>query len=296
MKEKRGRGGGGTPGRMKAGVFLLLVFFFLSGLPLRVFSQSSPDQRASVVGTVLTPQGLPVKDIEISARDKNGHLVARATTNEKGEYLLECLDRDQYQLTLDPGKTGFQGQTAVADLLLEGLIVNWMVSAAAPAIMVMQPGTCCWEKEPSRTDSRKRANVVGVVLDIQGKPVKDVEVLVQDQNNQTVARTLTNEKGEYLLKCLEWGQYALALNPLASGFLGKTLVTSLGLGGAIVEWKVSTTTEALVTARPGTCCRAAVPLFGLGALGAVGVGVGTGVAVGVIDDSPPRRHPASPSQ
>ena len=100
--------------------------------------------RANIVGTVRDTQGNPVGGLVISAQDPGGELVASAVTDDEGEYVMECLNQDQYNLSLDPVTTGFRGQTVVVSLGPEGLNANWSVSSTAPAVATAKPGagTC----------------------------------------------------------------------------------------------------------------------------------------------------------
>jgi len=64
-------------------------------------------------------------------------------TNDKGEYLLECLVQGNFSLTLDPQKTPFQGKTIVVHIGTGGVVVNWRVSEVTQAITTLHRGTCC---------------------------------------------------------------------------------------------------------------------------------------------------------
>lgn len=125
---------------------LLAALLLLPGLSPKAIAQEPAETkgkvlRANIVGAVRDKQGNPVEGVEVSARrDHGGKIVASAVTNDEGEYVIECLNQDQYNLTLDPRTTGFQGQTLVASLGPEGLIANWAVSSAAPAVAEAEPG------------------------------------------------------------------------------------------------------------------------------------------------------------
>ena len=139
----------------------------------------------------------------------------------------------------------------------------------------------------SRAFSEGGTDVVGTVLDAQGNPVKGVEISVQDADGKVVAQAVTNDKGGYIMKGLAPGQYNLALNPLATGFQGETVATSLGSEGLTVNWTVSAAAPAVAVATPGV---AGGGIFGLGktstflgGLGLVGGGVGGATGGGAFD-------------
>lgn len=128
---------------------LLAALLLIPGLSPKAIAQEPAETkgkvlRANIVGTVLDVQGNPVGGLVISAQDPSGELVASAVTDEEGEYVMECLNQDQYNLSLDPVTTGFRGQTVVVSLGPEGLMANWTVSGTAPAVAAAKPGagTC----------------------------------------------------------------------------------------------------------------------------------------------------------
>jgi len=121
----------------------LVALLFLGGFS--AFAQEPAETegkvlRANLVGRVLDAQGNPVEGVEISAQDPDGEVIARETTNDEGRYRMKCLPVGQYDLTLDPLTTGFQGQTVEADNGIRGLIVDWTVSPAVPAVAVARSG------------------------------------------------------------------------------------------------------------------------------------------------------------
>jgi hypothetical protein len=79
----------------------------------------------------------------VYARNRQDRVIARAVTNEKGEYFLACLVQGNYALTLDPRKTAFQGKTIVVHVGTGGVVVNWRVSRMTPAAAALRRGTCC---------------------------------------------------------------------------------------------------------------------------------------------------------
>jgi hypothetical protein len=142
-----------------------------------------------------------------------------------------------------------------------------------------------------------RSNIIGKVVDAQGDPIKNAEVIVQSPHDpQVVARGTTNDKGEYVIECLKRHEYHLTLGSLPERFLGQTAVVNLGTRGLIVQWSASTDAPAIATARVGGgVCGAAVALLAAGAV--VGGGVTVGILVGDDSDDPREpQPPASPSQ
>lgn len=130
-------------------IFSLVALFFFAAFPSQAFSQQGRQVggkilRANIVGTVLDNQGHSVEGVEISAQDPDGEVVARAVTDREGKYTMKCLKRRQYNLTLNPLMTDFQGQTVTASLGLRGLIADWTTSATALAIAKVRSGggTC----------------------------------------------------------------------------------------------------------------------------------------------------------
>ena len=88
----------------------------------------------AIVGIVVNNQKSPVPGIKILAKDSSGKILGEAVTDAEGNYDLKNLSIGQYQLTLDPLKSAFQGETVVAALGSQGLTVDWIVSKSAKAI------------------------------------------------------------------------------------------------------------------------------------------------------------------
>jgi len=97
--------------------------------------QASAQQGTStIVGSVVNNQKNPVPGIKILGKDPSGKILGEAVTDAEGNYKLKNLSIGQYQLTLDPLKSPFQGETVVAALGPQGLTVDWIVSKSAKAI------------------------------------------------------------------------------------------------------------------------------------------------------------------
>jgi hypothetical protein len=110
---------------------LALVTFTISG-PWQALAQQGT---STIVGIVVNNQKSPVPGIKILAKDSSGKkILGEALTDAEGNYHLKNLSTGQYQLTLDPLKSTFQGETVVAALGSQGLTVDWIVSKSAKAI------------------------------------------------------------------------------------------------------------------------------------------------------------------
>jgi hypothetical protein len=110
---------------------LALLTFTISGPWLALAQQGT----STIVGIVVNNQKSPVPGIKILAKDSSGKkILGEALTDAEGNYHLKNLSIGQYQLTLDPLKSPFQGETVVAALGSQGLTVDWIVSKSAKAI------------------------------------------------------------------------------------------------------------------------------------------------------------------
>ena len=117
---------------------------------------------SSIVGGVLNTQKNPVPGIKILAEDPSGKILGEAVTNAEGNYNLANLSLGQYQLTLDPLKFPFQGETVVASLGPQGLTVDWIVSENAKAIALATPGI--EPAGPFALGATSRAIIAGVIV------------------------------------------------------------------------------------------------------------------------------------
>jgi carboxypeptidase family protein len=144
--------------------------------------QASAEQGTStIVGSVVNSQKSPVPGIKILAKDSSGKIFSEALTDAEGNYHLKNLNIGQYQLTLDPVKSAFQGETVVAALGSQGLTVDWVVSKTAKAIasatlglassgpvaigdtLAMAAATPGTPAEPAALSETTRAIIAGVV-------------------------------------------------------------------------------------------------------------------------------------
>ena len=117
--------------------FIALLIFAVSG-PSQVVAQPAA---ATIVGTVINAQLKPVPEVKIVIKDPSGKALRATLTDRDGRYILKDVNTGKYQLTLDPLKNPFQGETVLANLGSQGLTVNWMLAAAAAPVATAQPGT-----------------------------------------------------------------------------------------------------------------------------------------------------------
>ena len=115
---------------------LALLTFTMSG-PWQALAQQGT---STIVGSVVSNQKSPVPGIKILAKEPSGKILGEAVTDAEGNYNLKNLSIGQVQLTLDPLKSPFQGDTVVAALGPQGLTVDWIVSKSAKAIALATLG------------------------------------------------------------------------------------------------------------------------------------------------------------
>jgi carboxypeptidase family protein len=123
------------------GIAVFVVSMVLAG-PFQAFSQPRLGvNRSNIIGQVVDAQGAPIKNAEVAVQDPDDkEVVARGITNDQGEYVIECLKRREYHLTLGSLPERFLGQTAVVNLGIRGLIVQWSASTDAPAVATARSG------------------------------------------------------------------------------------------------------------------------------------------------------------
>ena len=136
---------------------LAAVIFMVSG-PWQALAQQGT---SAIVGTVVNTQKNPVPGIKILAKDPSGKMLGEAVTDAEGCYNLPNLRVGQYQLTLDPLKSPYQGETVVASLGPQGLTVDWIDSENAKAIASAAPGIAACG--PFTLGATTRAIIAGVI-------------------------------------------------------------------------------------------------------------------------------------
>lgn len=115
-------------------VFLALGF---------VVGTSVAAMAASVGGTVASSQGQSISGIQIIAKDASGKVVGQGAPSSSGVYDISGLQPGNYNFTLDPGSSGYQGQTVASYVGPDGICLNWGVSTTSPAVATAQPGSTC---------------------------------------------------------------------------------------------------------------------------------------------------------
>ena len=121
---------------MKRGYAALLAVLLVAGI-------SATAHAASVGGAVANSQGQSVSGVQIIAKDAQGHVVGQGATGNSGIYDIKGLQPGNYNFTLDPGSSGFQGQTVASYVGPDGICLNWGLSNTSPAVATAQPGATC---------------------------------------------------------------------------------------------------------------------------------------------------------
>jgi hypothetical protein len=106
---------------------------------------------AALVGMVHNNQNQPVSGLKVLAKVSSGQVVSEGTTDVYGRYAVPNLPTGRYQVTLDPVKSSYKGQTVVTAVGSEGLVVNWLVSESAPALAMATPGAPSGSTTPPPT-------------------------------------------------------------------------------------------------------------------------------------------------
>jgi hypothetical protein len=128
------------------------------------------------------------------------------------------------------------------------------------------------------------ADVVGTVMDLQGRPASGVKIVVRDTAGKIFGQATTDAKGHYAIAGLSPNTYDYTLNPLATGFKGGSAVSHLDSEGLTINWKVSNAGDATALATQGSKEALAGDPFGLsmGEFASVVVLGTAGVAAGVV--------------
>ena len=121
---------------MKKHRSVLLALTFVAGI-------SVPAMAASVGGTVAGSQGQPLTGVQVIVKDASGHVVGQGAPGSGGVYDIQGLQPGNYNFTLDPGSSGYQGQTVASYVGADGICLNWGLSTTSPAVASAQPGATC---------------------------------------------------------------------------------------------------------------------------------------------------------
>jgi Carboxypeptidase regulatory-like domain len=107
------------------------------------------------------------------------------------------------------------------------------------------------------------AEIVGTVADLQGKPVKGVQLKVQNSTGKSIASVTPDSKGYYQITGLKEGKYNYILEPHTAGFKGGQLSEYLSNKGLTIDWKVSSVGPAAAVASAGIGTAASGATLGL---------------------------------
>ena len=94
-------------------------------------------------------------------------------------------------------------------------------------------------------------DIVGTVMDGNGKPLRGAQVVVKAQDSQMTAAAITNQQGQYEIEGLSSGVYLITLDPKGTNLTGQTVVSNLNDNGLTVNWAASPGRQAIATAQPG---------------------------------------------
>ena len=121
---------------MKKDCSVLFAFALVAGMSVTAMA-------ASVGGTVASSQAQPLTGIQVIVKDASGHVVGQGAPGSGGAYDVQGLQPGNYNFTLDPGSSGYQGQTVASYVGADGICLNWGVSTTSPAVASAQPGATC---------------------------------------------------------------------------------------------------------------------------------------------------------
>ena len=106
-----------------------------------VVKMSAAASAASVGGTMASSQGQPLTGVQVIVKDASGHVIGQGAPGSGGGYDIQGLQPGNYNFTLDPGSSGYQGQTVASYVGPDGICLNWGLSTTSPAVATAQPGT-----------------------------------------------------------------------------------------------------------------------------------------------------------
>ena len=97
------------------------------------------------------------------------------------------------------------------------------------------------------------ADIVGTVLDANGRAVPGVKVSTTTQDGQSIGSAFTDGQGGYAIDGISSGLYYVTLNPPAGSDLrGQSVASYVGGNGLTVNWGVASGREPVASAMPGT--------------------------------------------
>ena len=147
------------------------------------------------------------------------------------------------------------------------------------------------------------SEVVGVVVDQNGKFVNDAYATVTDQNGKVVGDARTDVYGRYCIPAVPPGNYTVSLDlPPTVGLLGGMSVQKVDVEGLTVDWHVSNTKPAaastslgVASAASATCGAGYWDAAAAAGLGALGIGGIVGGILGSEGGGGGSNRPASPA-
>ena len=108
-----------------------------------IVKMSAVASAASVGGSMASSQGQPLTGVQVIVKDASGHVIGQGAPGSGGGYNIQGLQPGNYNFTLDPGSSGYQGQTVASYVGPDGICLNWGLSTTSPAVATAQPGTTC---------------------------------------------------------------------------------------------------------------------------------------------------------
>jgi hypothetical protein len=123
------------------------------------------------------------------------------------------------------------------------------------------------------------ATICGVAQNVQGVPIRGIEITVKDSSGKVLGQSTSGSKGEYEIDNLGHGTLDLFLDPGTAGVRGGSGVLNLSGASQMVNWQVSDTSGA-VASQDGSCVdpSGALTPTEWAAIGVLGLGAAAGVA------------------
>ena len=112
------------------------------GVATTTFAQGGTST-ASLAGKIVDDTGARLPGVTVTVTSLGTNQSRTVVSNEEGLYRFAGLQPGNYNFTLDPGSSGYQGQTVASYVGPDGICLNWGVSTTSPAVATAQPGTTC---------------------------------------------------------------------------------------------------------------------------------------------------------
>ena len=152
------------------------------------------------------------------------------------------------------------------------------------------------------------ANLLGRIVDVAGRPLSNVEIVVKDLNGNILRSLRTNQIGRYCITDLTTGPYALTQDPARAAFEGQTVVTTLPPEGLYIDWRVTANSAIAIATTPrefsgcgqflagDTLLEKIFGVVSADMLANGSIAAGLGVAAGAAAGANKNKSVASPSQ